>query len=176
MPHTSWKVKLQALWSPPGGWKTYRFISSCDHDNIETVLLMRYHDIDNIVTSLEDSKDRNIIIGSLIWNLIIWFRIWFWIWHKCALFVKKIIFVCELIVCESWRSVGMSSEDAIRWGLVHDDATQNEILKTYFFVVSLLIFSVLQMSGGDQTSAERIWMKARQWSQRIISDVSWAGL
>ncbi len=27
-------------------WKTYRFISSCDHDNIETVLLLRYHDID----------------------------------------------------------------------------------------------------------------------------------
>ncbi len=32
--------------------KTYSFILSCDHDNIETVLLSRYFDIDNIVTSL----------------------------------------------------------------------------------------------------------------------------
>ncbi len=32
--------------------KAYRFISSCDHDNIKTILLLRYHDIDNIVTSL----------------------------------------------------------------------------------------------------------------------------
>ncbi len=32
--------------------KTYRFILSCDHGNIETVLLSGYHGIDNIVTSL----------------------------------------------------------------------------------------------------------------------------
>ncbi len=32
--------------------KTYHFISSCDYDNIETVLLSRYHNINNIVASL----------------------------------------------------------------------------------------------------------------------------
>ncbi len=32
--------------------KTYRFILSCDHDNIETILLSQYRDIYNIVTSL----------------------------------------------------------------------------------------------------------------------------
>ncbi len=31
---------------------TYHFIPSCDHDDIETALLSRYHDIDNIVTYL----------------------------------------------------------------------------------------------------------------------------
>ncbi len=32
--------------------KTYLFISSCDHDDIKTVLLSWYHDIDNTITSL----------------------------------------------------------------------------------------------------------------------------
>ncbi len=27
-------------------WRTYLFISSCDHDNIKTVLLLQYHDFD----------------------------------------------------------------------------------------------------------------------------------
>ncbi len=40
---------------------TYHFILSCEHDNIRTVLLSRYHDIDNIVTSIVHSIFKNYI-------------------------------------------------------------------------------------------------------------------
>ncbi len=45
------RTNNRIFWSSPN-----HFISSCDHNNIETVLLSQYHDIDNIVTSLEVIK------------------------------------------------------------------------------------------------------------------------
>ncbi len=49
----------------------------------------------------------------------------------------------------------MSSEAATRWGLVHDDATQNEILKTHFFCsFSLDILCIIDVRWRSDLSGE----------------------
>lgn len=39
---------------------------SCDHDNIETILLLRHQEIDNIVTSLMDIEVEKYVSNFFI--------------------------------------------------------------------------------------------------------------